>query len=103
MNDQKAKSDSGKMRLSLIPREVIYGIARVREYAVTTKYKDPDNWKKVEPQRYWDATLRHIVAAWDNYKARDEESGLLHIEHACCNLAFLLEFMEKEKQNDNPD
>ena len=102
MSDQNAKADMGKARLSLVPSAVIYGIARIREYG-TKKYHDPDNWKKVEPQRYWDATLRHIVAAWDDYKARDEESGLLHIEHACCNLAFLLEFMEKEKQNDNPD
>lgn len=91
--NQDAKADAGKLQLSLVPPEVIKAVARVRRYG-NEKYHDPDNWKKVEPQRYWEATLRHIVAAWNDYTATDAESGLLHIEHACCNLAFLLEMME---------
>lgn len=94
--DQKAKADAGKLRLTLVPRQIIRDIAAVREFAVNGKYKDPDNWKQVEPERYWEATLRHILAAWDNYRAIDPESGLKHISHAACNIAFLLELTKGE-------
>ena len=92
--DQSAKADAGKPQFTLVPKQIIYAIERVRNYG-TQKYSDPDNWKRVEPDRYWEATLRHILAAWNDYGAKDEESGLLHIEHAACNLAFLLEMMEE--------
>lgn len=84
-----AKYDGGKIRPSLVPPEIIEQIARVREYGVK-KYNDPESWRKVEPQRYWDAVLRHTLAAWDDWQATDPESGLLHIAHIACNLAFLM-------------
>lgn len=93
MIDQTAKADAGKLQLTLVPRKIIYSIAKVRKYG-TAKYGEKDNWKRVEPDMYWEATLRHILAAWEDYNAVDPESGLLHIEHASCNLAFLLEMME---------
>ena len=96
MYDQNAKSDAGKPTLSLVPPQIIYEIEKIRSYG-NAKYHDPDNWKTVEPERYWEATPRHIVAAWNDYKAVDPESGLLHIAHAACNLAFLFEL---EKQHD---
>ena len=88
--ESSAKYDNGKIRPSLVPPEIIEQIAKVREYGVE-KYNDPENWRKVEPQRYWDAVLRHTLAAWDDWQATDPESGLLHIAHIACNLAFLLE------------
>jgi hypothetical protein len=51
-----AKDDMGKAKLSLVPVQIIRDIAVVREYG-TEKYHDPDNWKKVELQRYIDAFL----------------------------------------------
>lgn len=84
-----AKYDGGKIRPSLVPPEIIEQIAKVREYGVK-KYNDPENWRKVEPQRYWDAVLRHTLAAWDDWQATDPESGLLRIAHIACNLAFLM-------------
>lgn len=85
--------------VTLIPTSIIDEIRRVRLFGVK-KYKDPDNWRRVEPQRYWDACVRHIIAALDDYKKTDEESGLLHLSHAATNLAFLLEMM-KEESDDN--
>jgi len=101
LNSQEAKTDAGKPQLTLVPKEIIYRIAEVRRYGVM-KYPDggKDNWRRVEPQRYWDACVRHIIAALDDYKKTDEESGLLHLSHAACNLAFLLEMM-KEESDDN--
>lgn len=94
--DQQAKADSGKPRLSLVPTRILWDIAQIREYG-TEKYGDPDNWKKVEIARYWDAFLRHAVSVpRDELGKRDEESGFPHLWHCACNLAFLLELMEGE-------
>ena len=93
--DQAVKADSGKPQLTLVPRQILFDIARVREYG-TKKYGDPDNWKQVEIQRYRDAAFRHFVAYLDDPQGNDEESGLSHLAHLACNIAFLCE-MEARK------
>lgn len=89
MKDQTAKSDAGKPRLTLVPREIIWDIAAIREYAVQTKYKDPDNWKRVEVERYRDAAYRHFLSYLDDPHGCDEESGLPILWHVATNIAFL--------------
>lgn len=89
-NDQTIKSDAGKLRLTLVPREIIRAIADIRAYGCD-KYGDPENWRKVEPERYRDAAFRHWLAYLDDPQSVDEESGLPHLWHCCCNLAFLCE------------
>ena len=96
INNQDAKADSGKPTLSLVPKEIIYEIEKVRSFGVR-KYKEPDNWKKVEVERYHEALLRHTLAIWNDIKARDKESGLLHLSHIACNVAFILELMNDEE------
>lgn len=90
VNDQTAKSDAGKARLSLVPTRIIFDIARIREYG-NAKYGDPDNWKTVSPERYRDAAFRHLLAYIANPEGKDEESGLPHLWHLACNVAFLCE------------
>lgn len=94
---QQAKADQGKPHPSYVPVALIEGVMAVREMG-TKKYGDPDNWKTVEPERYHQALLRHILMAWNDPYKRDSESGLLALEHAACNIAFLLEFY-KEAHN----
>ena len=96
IKNQSAKADSGKPILSLVPKQIIYEIEKVRSFGVK-KYKDPDNWKKVELERYHEALLRHTLAIWDNVQARDKESGLLHLSHIATNVSFLLEML-KDKE-----
>ena len=91
--DQNAKADYGKPKLTLVPRQIIKDVARVREYG-NKKYGDPDNWKTVEVERYRDAAFRHFLAYLDNPVEVDNESGLPHLWHLACNIAFLCE-MEK--------
>ena len=93
---QEAKADSGKPNLSLVPKQVIYEIEKVRSFGVK-KYKDPENWKRVELERYHQALLRHTLAVWEDINARDKESGLLHLSHIACNVAFLLEMMNDKE------
>ena len=92
-NKQEAKADAGKPQLTLVPRAILPAIARVREYGCK-KYGDPDNWKQVDVQRYRDAAFRHFVAYLDDPKGNDEESGLPHLWHLACNVAFLCELEE---------
>lgn len=96
IKNQEAKADDGKPILSLVPKEIVYEIEKVRSYGVK-KYKDPDNWKRVELERYHQALLRHTLAVWDDVTARDKESGLLHLSHIATNVAFMLELM-KDKE-----
>lgn len=92
MNDQNAKADAGKLKLSLVPRQIIKDIAAVRMYG-NQKYPDggPDNWKQVEIERYRDAAFRHFIAYLDDPCGVDEESGLPHLAHLATNIAFLCE------------
>lgn len=90
--DQTAKADAGKLRLSLVPGILIRACAVVRMYGCW-KYPDggPDNWKQVEIERFRDAMYRHWVAYIENPRSVDPESGLPHLYHCICNLAFLAE------------
>lgn len=96
MNDQTVKADAGKIRPTLVPVSVINAIAAVREYGCA-KYHDPENWRKVEPQRYIDAAYRHWLAYLEG-EERDEESGLPHLWHLACNIAFLIEMENKRER-----
>ena len=87
-NDQQAKADAGKPRLTLVPPQIVWDIAAVREFG-TRKYKDPENWRRVEPQRYKDAAFRHLMAYLATPHEPDPESGLPHLWHLACNIAFL--------------
>lgn len=44
-SEKSAKQDAGKLRLTLVPHEIIRAIARVRMYG-TKKYGSADNWKR---------------------------------------------------------
>ena len=90
--EHTAKDDSGKPRPTLVPATLVPAVTAVREYG-TIKYKDPDNWKRVEPQRFRDALYRHWLAYLMGEK-EDPESHLPHLWHIACNVAFLIE-MEK--------
>ena len=90
-----AKHDQGKPRISLVPTQIIRDIAAVREYG-NKKYGDPNNWRNVEEQRYIDALLRHTLAYMDDPHGVDAESGLPHLSHIACNVAFLCEMRRSD-------
>ena len=92
--NQQAKADAGKPKLTLVPRRIIWDIAAVREYG-NLKYGDPENWRAVEAQRYRDAAYRHFLKYLDDHKSRDAESGLPHLWHLACNIAFLCELEDE--------
>lgn len=95
---QEVKADLGKPRLFLVPPAIIEAVGRVRTYGITKYQGSPDNWKKVQPERYRDALMRHICEWMRDPHGVDAESGLPHLEHVACNIAFLLE-IERDRSN----
>ena len=90
MNDQEIKHDAGKIRPTLVPVDIIKAIARVREFGVN-KYGDKECWQEVEVERYRDAAYRHWLEYLRDPNSCDDESGLPHLWHLACNIAFLIE------------
>ncbi len=86
------KADAGKLRLSLVPVQIIRDIAEVREYG-NRKYGDPENWRQVDMRRYVDALLRHTLAFVEDPDGVDSESGIQNYKHMACNMAFICEMM----------
>lgn len=99
--DYHAKQDYGKSKLTLVPRRIIWDVAAIREYG-NNKYPDggPDNWRGVEPERYRDAAYRHFLRYLDDPKSVDSESGLPHLWHLACNIAFLCEMEDRYLSKD---
>ena len=91
-SNQKAKADDGKPKLSIVPIKIIFAIEKIRKYG-NDKYPEggSDNWKTVEPERHYEASLRHTAKHWNDPFAIDPESGLPHYFHKVCDDAFFIE------------
>lgn len=86
------KFDVGKPPLSRIPREFLEQVARVLEFGAN-KY-DWNNWRNgIQYHRLLDAAMRHLTAFAD-CETIDPESGLSHLAHAACCIAFLTTYEE---------
>ena len=87
---------NGSLDIKLVPPEIINAVLNVRLYG-QKKYKSSENWKLVEPERYRDAAYRHFMRYLDDPTGTDEESGLPHLWHLACNIAFLCELEGGDK------
>lgn len=97
-SNQTAKADAGKAPISLVPMDAVWAVSWIRKYG-NEKYHDPDNWIEVEPERYRDAMMRHLLQYLKDPKSIDKESKYPHLWHAACNIFFLisLEYGEQTK------
>lgn len=80
------KFDNDKLQFSLIPPEIKLYLAEILTFGAK-KYA-PDNWKKIEVQRYYDAFERHMNA-FQLGEENDAESGMHHLKHALTNMMFI--------------
>lgn len=80
------KFDDGKLQYSLIPPEIKLYLAEILTFGAK-KYA-PNNWKKVDVQRYYDAFERHMTA-FQLGEENDQESGMHHLKHALTNMVFI--------------
>ena len=84
------KLDTGKPIVGLMPPRAILEIARVMTFGAT-KY-DAYNWcKGLKYVRLYSAAQRHLLS-WLAGNDNDDETGISHLAHACCNLMMILEF-----------
>lgn len=95
------KHDAGKNRLELLPPELMFGVGSVLTFGAV-KYSDR-NWEKgMSWSRPFGALMRHMWAWWRGDKA-DPETGMSHLWHAGCCLAFLIAYEARSVgQDDRP-
>lgn len=92
------KYDQGKLRYDLIPPEVMDSLARVLKFGAE-KYADR-NWEKgMDWMRIYRAAQGHLLD-WQRGEV-DPDTGFSHLDHAVCNLAFLVTYESRKIGNDN--
>ena len=95
------KFDAEKVRLELLPPDFLVGVGKVLTFGAK-KYA-AGNWAigdGFEWSRLYGALLRHMLA-WASGEDKDPESGLSHLYHAGCMLAFLAAHVERGKGKDD--
>lgn len=93
------KDDTGKVRMDLLPPEVLFGISEVLTYGAV-KYA-PRNWEHgMSWGRVFGAAMRHLWAWWGGQRV-DPESGLPHLHHAACCVAFLCAYEARQAGTDD--
>lgn len=98
MNEGR-KDDQGKLPYHLLPPELMEGIAAVLQFGAA-KYS-PRNWELgMAWSRPFSALMRHMWAWWRGDKA-DPETGMSHLWHAGCCLAFLIAYEQRQTGTDD--
>ena len=95
------KHDGGKPRLDLVPPEIIEAVGAVMTHGAK-KYGEA-SYRDVEPKRYRAALMRHICKWLKDPHGTDADSGLPHLWHIACNVAFLLELDKPKEQNNDTE
>jgi len=98
------KFDGGKVRMELIPPELLTGVASVLTFGAE-KYEDR-NWEfGMKWSRVFGALLRHLYAWWNPFVSDlDEETGMSHLWHAGSCIAFLIAYEQRcVGENDRPE
>lgn len=84
------KDDAAKLPMHLLPPEFLTGTAAVLDFGA--KKYSPRNWEQgLNYSRVFSALQRHMWAWWAGESA-DVESGMSHLWHASCCIAFLMAF-----------
>ena len=96
--NQSVKADRGKPSLTKVPRQIVWDIAKVRDYGFAKYGEQADRWDVVEIERWRDAAFRHWLAYLDDPTGLDAESGLTHLAHVACNIAFLCELEKRRRE-----
>lgn len=93
------KDDGNKPRLELIPPEMMHALGEVLAFGAE-KYDDR-NWEQgMAWGRVYGALQRHLNAWWGG-EAKDPETGMSHLWHASCCLAFLVAYEAREVGTDD--
>lgn len=82
--------NEGKLPLELVPPSAIFALGSV--LAAGAKKYAPRNWERgMKWSVCYACCLRHLLK-WFSGEDKDPETGLSHLYHALCNIAFLIEY-----------
>lgn len=93
------KDDQGKLRMDLVPPDVIEAMATVLTDGAD-RYGGR-NWEQgMAWSRPYAAMLRHMFSWWQG-RDRDPESGRSHLWHALCCVSFLVAYEQRRVGEDD--
>lgn len=93
------KDDQGKLPYHLLPPEALEATAAVLAFGAA-KYGDR-NWERgMAWSRPFSALMRHMWAWWRGEPA-DPETGMSHLWHAGCCIAFLIAYERRGAGTDD--
>lgn len=103
------KFDEGKVRLELIPPEILYAVGTVLTFGAS-KYQER-NWEKgMKWSRVFGALMRHMWAWWGGkgpttksflFEDKDSETAYSHLWHAATCILFLVAYEERSVGEDD--
>ena len=103
------KKDTGKIRLELIPPELIFAVGDILTHGAE-KYPRR-NWEYgMSWGRVFGALMRHMWAWWGGqgpttksfvFADTDDETAKSHLWHAACCIAFLIAYEERNIGEDD--
>ncbi len=93
------KFDEDKLRWDLLPIVPVEKIVEIITHGAK-KYA-PENWKKVDIQRFYAAGMRHLTA-WRKGEEFDKDSGFTHLAHVGCNILFMI-YLSEQKTRKYPE
>ena len=96
---EAAHHDEGKCRVDLVPTSLIRSVADILAFGAQ-KYSEY-NWQKGMPWRKLYGSIQRHMMSWMDKEDIDPESGLPHLAHAACDIAFLIEYAQKQLGEDN--
>lgn len=94
-----SRLNAGKPRHDLIPVSAKESLAKVLTFGAQ-KYGDR-NWEKGLPWMTCYASLERHLVAFVSGEDFDQESGLLHLDHALTNIAFIIEYYRTHPELDD--
>lgn len=87
------KDDHDKPRIDLLPPELVLAVSQVLTFGAV-KYS-PRNWERgMAWSRPYAALMRHMMAWWAG-EDNDPETGMSHLWHAGCCIAFLIAYEQR--------
>ena len=95
-----ARANGGKVQFSLFPMHLLAGACRVFMHGAI-KYAA---WNWTKGGRWstaFDCMMRHMLKWWFCGEDFDAESGQHHLDHALCNLMFLIHYKDTYAAGDD--
>lgn len=86
------RHNGGKAELHQVPTSLKYAVAKTLMYGAQ-KY-EKGNWRKGMSWTIVSDCLERHMNSWLDGEEIDAESGLPHLYHAACNIAFLIEYKQ---------